>query len=90
MLDVGGGPGRYAIELARRGYRVVLFDLSRVCLKIAREKAHEAGVELTGYEHGDAWDLTRFRDGSFDAVLLLGPLYHLLAEEECRRAIREA
>ena len=90
VLDVGGGPGRYAVELARRGYRVVLLDLSRACLELAREKAHEAGVELAGYEHGDARDLTRFRDGSFDAVLLLGPLYHLLAEEERRRAIREA
>ena len=90
VLDVGGGPGRYAVELARRGYRVVLLDLSRACLELVREKAHEAGVELAGYEHGDARDLTRFGDGSFDAVLLLGPLYHLLAEEERRRAIREA
>ena len=69
---------------------MVLLDLSRACLELAREKAHEAGVELAGYEHGDARDLTWFRDGSFDAVLLLGPLYHLLAEEERRRAIREA
>ena len=68
----------------------VLFDLSRACLELAREKAHEAGVELAGYEHSDAQNLTRFRDGSFDAVLLLGALYHLLAEEDRRRAIREA
>jgi len=87
---VGGGPGRYAIELARRGYEVVLFDLARRCLDLAREKACEAGVELAGYEHGDARDLTRFGDREFDAVLLMGPLYHLLADEECRRAIREA
>jgi ubiquinone/menaquinone biosynthesis C-methylase UbiE len=90
VLDVGGGPGRYAIELARRGYEVVLFDLSRGCLDFVKEKAKEAGVELAGYEHGDAVDLSRFDDESFAAVLLMGPLYHLLGEGERRRAIREA
>ncbi len=90
VLDAGGGPGRYAIELSRRGYEVVLFDLSQGCLELAREKAREAGVELAGCERGDVRDLSRFADGSFDAVLLLGPLYHLLEEGERRRAIREA
>ena len=90
VLDAGGGPGRYAIALSRRGYEVVLFDLSEGCLELAREKAREAGVELAGCERGDARDLSRFADGIFDAVLLLGPLYHLLEEEERRRAIREA
>jgi len=90
VLDVGGGPGRYAIELARRGYEVILFDLSRGCLELAREKAKEAGVTLAGYEHGDATDLSRFADEEFDTVLLMGPLYHLLEEGDRRRAIREA
>jgi len=90
ILDVGGGPGRYAIALIQRGYEVTLFDLSRGCLELAREKAEEAGVELAGYEHGDARDFSRFEDESFDAVLLLGPLYHLLEEGDRRRAIREA
>jgi len=44
LLDCGGGPGRYAVELARRGYRVTLFDLSEGNLALAREKAAEAGV----------------------------------------------
>ena len=90
ILDVGGGPGRYAIALTQRGYEVTLFDLSRGCLDLAREKAEEAGAKLAGYEHGDAQDLSRFQDESFDAVLLLGPLYHLLEEGERRLAIREA
>ena len=46
VLDCGGGPGRYAIELARQGYEVVLFDLSAGNLALAREKAAEAGVAL--------------------------------------------
>jgi S-adenosylmethionine-dependent methyltransferase len=90
VLDCGGGPGRYAIELAHRGYEVTLLDLSAKCLQLAREKAAEAGVTLAGYEHGTATDLARFPDETFDAVLLLGPLYHLLAEADRRQALVEA
>lgn len=90
VLDCGGGPGRYAIELARRGYEVTLLDLSAKCLQLAREKAAEAGVTLAGYERGTATDLARFPDETFDAVLLLGPLYHLLAEADRRQALIEA
>jgi ubiquinone/menaquinone biosynthesis C-methylase UbiE len=90
VLDCGGGPGRYAIELARWGYTVTLFDLSAGNLRLARDKAAEAGVTLAGYEQGTATDLGRFPDGSFDAVLLMGPLYHLLEEGERRQALVEA
>jgi len=90
VLDCGGGPGRYAIELARRGYEVTLFDLSPANLRLAQEKAAEAGVRLAACEQGTATDLSRFPDESFDAVLLLGPLYHLLEEEARRRALVEA
>ncbi len=90
VLDCGGGPGRYAIELARRGYHVTLFDLSAGCLRLAMEKAQEADVTLTAYEQGTAIDLSRFPDDAFDAVLLLGPLYHLLEEPERLGALSEA
>ncbi len=90
LLDCGGGPGRYAVELARRGYEVILFDLSAGCLQLAREKATEASVALSGYEHGTATDLSRFPDDTFDAVLLMGPLYHLLEEDERLQALAEA
>jgi ubiquinone/menaquinone biosynthesis C-methylase UbiE len=90
VLDCGGGPGRYAIELASRGYEVTLFDLSAACLRLAREKAAQAGVTLAGFEQGTATDLSHFPDNSFDAVLLMGPLYHLLEEAERRQALTEA
>jgi S-adenosylmethionine-dependent methyltransferase len=90
VLDCGGGPGRYAIELALRGYETTLFDLSAECLRIAQEKAAGAGVALAGYEQGTATDLSRFPDDTFDAVLLMGPLYHLLQEGERRQALAEA
>jgi S-adenosylmethionine-dependent methyltransferase len=90
ILDVGGGPGRYAIELARQGYAVTLVDLSRGCLDLAREKADTAGVALVDYVHGNALDLSRFPAAAYDASLLMGPLYHLVAVEDRERAVREA
>ncbi len=90
LLDCGGGPGRYAIELARQGYEVTLFDLSAGNLQLAREKAAEANVTLTAYEQGTATDLSRFADDTFDVVLLMGPLYHLLEESERQQALAAA
>jgi S-adenosylmethionine-dependent methyltransferase len=90
VLDVGGGPGRYAIELAQRGYEVTLFDLSAACLQTARERAMAAGVTLAAVEQGTATDLGRYPDEAFDAVLLMGPLYHLLEHERRRQALDEA
>jgi ubiquinone/menaquinone biosynthesis C-methylase UbiE len=86
VLDIGGGPGRYSIWLAHQGYRVTLADLSPDLLAIAREKAREAGVDLEGVVEANALDLSQFPDDSFDSVLCLGPMYHLL-EEQDRRAV---
>src|SRR5579863_5277812 len=90
ILDVGGGPGRYAIGLTQRGYDVTLLDLARGNLEFARARATEADIQIAGYVHGNALDLSQYADESYDAVLLLGPLYHLLEVEERERAIKEA
>jgi 2-polyprenyl-3-methyl-5-hydroxy-6-metoxy-1,4-benzoquinol methylase len=90
VLDVGGGPGRYAIALAKQGYDVTLVDLSRECLKLAKEKAHNARVRLVDTIHADACDLSTLSSERFDAVLLMGPLYHLLTYQERLQAVREA
>jgi 2-polyprenyl-3-methyl-5-hydroxy-6-metoxy-1,4-benzoquinol methylase len=90
ILDCGGGPGRYAIELTKQGYAVTLFDLSSINLSFARTQAYGAGVAVSAYEHGTATDLSRFANESFDVVLLLGPLYHLLTPEDRLQSLREA
>ncbi len=74
VLNIGGGPGRYSIELARQGYTVTLLDISGESLRLARQKAAEAQVSLAGYIHGNALDLSELDESSFDAVLLMGPL----------------
>ncbi|HUT18369.1 MAG TPA: methyltransferase domain-containing protein [Anaerolineae bacterium] len=90
VLDCGGGPGRFAIALSGMGYAVTLFDLSVESLCLARERAAEAGFEIEAYAHGTATDLSRYPEGAFDAVLMMGPLYHLLEASSRRRALEEA
>lgn len=92
ILDIGGGPGRYSIFLARQGHEVTLFDLSGKNIRQAIEKAKEAGVHLDSCIHGDALRLSEYlyKEEQFDVVLLMGPLYHLLAEEDRKKALQEA
>jgi len=89
ILDVGGGPGRYALELARAGHTVTMADLSAANVAFAQRKAAERGVRLACLQ-ADATNLTEFAASAFDVVLLLGPLYHLVESEERERAVCEA
>src|SRR5262249_18595442 len=91
VLDIGGGPGRYAIWLAEQGHRVVLADLSPTLLQIARREIARAGVADAVEEivEADACDLSRWPDASFDAALCLGPFYHLPDPAERERAASE-
>ncbi len=89
ILDVGAGPGRYAIELARLGHEVTLVDLSEKLLALARQKAEEAGQTMAGFQLASATDLSNFTSDSFDAVLCMGPMYHLTHESERDQAMAE-
>jgi len=92
ILDAGGGPGRYAIELARRGYRVVLLDFTPELLDQARRHLRHAGVgeRLVRVVEGSLTDLTEFDSGAFDGVLCLGgPLNHVLTARGRVAAVRE-
>jgi SAM-dependent methyltransferase len=84
VLDVGGGPGVYAGWLADRGYQVRLVDPSPLHV---REALDRGGGRFEAVE-GDARELDR-ADESYDAVLLLGPLYHLTERDDRLRALRE-
>jgi len=92
VLDAGGGPGRYTIELAKKGYNVVLLDLSSECLAIARNEVRKAGVEnrVEKIVEGSVTDLSGFKNELFDAVLCLGgPLSHLIERSDRERAAHE-
>jgi SAM-dependent methyltransferase len=87
IADIGGGPGRYARWLAGLGYQVAHRDL--MPLHVAQLRADAAAVEGIRSAVGDARDLD-LGDASVDAVLLLGPLYHLRKRTARIRAITEA
>ena len=89
VLDVGGGPGRYALWLAERGCRVTLADLSQANVDFALAKAGELGLDLRGL-CADARDLSALAGERFDHVLLMGPLYHLTDAKERAQAVRSA
>ena len=89
ILDIGGGPGHYSVYWAKQGHEVTLLDLSGENVRFAKKKARQYGVKFTALQ-GDALDLSRFADNSFDTVFLMGPLYHLMNGESRIRAIEEA
>jgi SAM-dependent methyltransferase len=86
VLDVGGATGVYARWLAGRGYEVHLVD--PVPGHVEEARAH-AEPPLAGATVGDARHL-READASADAVVLLGPLYHLVEKGDRVRALAEA
>jgi ubiquinone/menaquinone biosynthesis C-methylase UbiE len=91
ILDAGGGPGRYTIELARKGYDVVLFDLSQECLKDAERRIRNARVKsrVKNVVQGSITDMSQFTDESYDAVVCLGALSHLIEKKDRESAASE-
>ena len=90
VADIGGGPGRYAIWLAERGYSVHLVDAVPLHIDQAREAARTlTRGALVSAEVGDARALA-LPDESVDAALVLGPLYHLVTQSDRVQALAEA
>ena len=88
VLEIGAGTGRYSIALAKMGHRVTAVELAERNLELLRQNAQGIG-NLTALQ-GDAVDLSRFADDSFDLTLLLGPMYHLYDRQDRDAALREA
>jgi ubiquinone/menaquinone biosynthesis C-methylase UbiE len=89
ILDVGGAAGAYAFPLATHGYEVHLIDPVGLHLEQARSYAAAAKLNLASITQGEARHL-EFPANSADAVLLLGPLYHLVERSDRLNALREA
>ncbi|MBR5095109.1 MAG: class I SAM-dependent methyltransferase [Oscillospiraceae bacterium] len=88
ILEVGAGTGRYSVALAREGWPVTAVELVEHNLEILKSKLD--GTEDIRALQGNALDLSRFADGSFDLTLVLGPMYHLYTKADKRRALSEA
>lgn len=81
VLDVGGGPGRYSIHLAKNGFDVTLLELSANNVEFAKQKALKDKVRMQTI-CANALELARHTEKQFDVVQCMGPLYHLLGEKD--------
>jgi SAM-dependent methyltransferase len=88
IADVGGGPGVYALWLASLGYSLHVRDILPMHIDQARAAARAAGLPVEA-EVADARDLD-LPSESVDAVLLLGPMYHLPCARDRARCLQEA
>jgi SAM-dependent methyltransferase len=91
VAEIGVGGGHYTEWLACRRARLHLVDVSRALLDHVQARLEQAGLaeQIAGVSHASATNLAALADDTYDAVLLLGPLYHLKLAGERQRAIDE-
>ena len=91
VVDVGGAEGVYALPLAAAGYAVYLIDPIAAHVEAARAASgRQPSAPLAAAMVGDARDLSGIDSGTADAVMMLGPLYHLVDPTDRARALSEA
>lgn len=90
ILEVGAATGRYTVELAKRGYQVTAVDFSASLLAVAqREVAQQGLAAQVEFVLADARDLSGLNQAGYTAALVMGPLYHLVFEEDRRLALAQ-
>lgn len=90
ICDIGSGPGRYSIELLKNGYDVTLFELSDKELQLAKERIESLGLSAEAYICENALNLHLLESNKYDAILLMGPMYHVLEDFNRDKILNEA
>jgi len=85
LLDIGAGTGRYSVALSEEGYDVTAVELIKYNLGILKSK--NSNVKAM---QGNALNLKKLADNTFDITLLFGPMYHLFGFEDKLKALMEA
>ncbi len=85
ILDIGAGTGRYSSALMAEGYSVKAVELVKCNIDVFLER--EPGADVV---QGDARNMPYIPDATADITLLLGPLYHLIGDEQKLMALKEA
>lgn len=88
ILEIGAATGRYAHSLARMGYEVDAVELVQHNIDVFHQKT-QPGEKVT-IRQGDARNLHFLPNDTYDVTLLLGPMYHLFAVEDQKKALKEA
>lgn len=85
IIDIGAGTGAYSISLANEGYDVTAVELVKHNLRVIEKNSSK----VKAYQ-GNALDLSKFNDNSFDITILFGPMYHLISMKDKIKALSEA
>ena len=85
ILDIGAGTGKYSVALAKEGYDVTAVELVKYNLGILKSK----GSSVKAMQ-GNALNLKKLADNTFDVTLLFGPMYRLFGQEDKKKALSEA
>lgn len=88
ILEVGAATGRYSFYFAENGFDVTALELSEKHVDIMKNKLNNISLNMEVVQ-GNALDLSRFEDETYDSILCLGPIYHLIHEEDRLRCIKE-
>jgi ubiquinone/menaquinone biosynthesis C-methylase UbiE len=88
IADIGGGAGFYAHWLADQGHEVHFLDAAPDNVKVVIEANANRDRRLASIHVGDARNLP-YESDTFDFVLMLGPLYHLIGQKDRLAALRE-
>jgi len=90
LLEIGAATGRYTLPLVEQGYALTAMDLSHRQIRFCQGRLREAGlIDSIHFMVSDARCLSLKKEQSYDAALLMGPLYHLIEFEDRQRALRE-
>lgn len=86
ILDIGAGCGAYSIPLSEKA-NITAVELVKHNLKVIEKNDIDRRIRLI---HGNATNLSKLSDNSFDIVLLFGPMYHLISMDDKLKALEEA
>jgi S-adenosylmethionine-dependent methyltransferase len=78
IFDVACGTGRIAASLMERGFDVGLNDISDKNIELSRQRL-SANNHTLFIQRADALHTSGWKKEAWDAVFILGPLYHLLS-----------
>jgi SAM-dependent methyltransferase len=92
VVDIGVGVGHYAELLAHKGCLLHLVDISQKLLDLTANRLTAANLErqVSSVRQASATEVVGLENEIADAVLLLGPLYHLCSLAQRQQAVSEA